>query len=335
MLTERLLLNAGADWVRIDGGVSAANHQQLVNQFNSNYATRLLLANYKVGAEGLNLQGGNTVVLMDPWYNPAVEDQAIARCHRFGQRRTVSAFCLSMNDTVEERVQHIANQKRISAAEELGDEIPQDRSLTKMQWQCLIFGHAPLRAYNDDDHDNNHDDNEPDIAAADDAAALTPEEAAALAAEEAAREALTLAASTHLQQAEGIHNLHHAIIEAIRVHVDHSAVSAAESRLKAAIQATARQPELDPVQVTYIPLCLGARSRALVYEALSAMITLYARNYTPALLLDNWETLRQVATQASFRRGVNDQLTREILRMFNTVHVPLCHDDQSISVEPQ
>ena len=66
----------------------------------------------KAGGVGLNLTAAEYVFLLDPWWNPAVEAQAIDRAHRIGQQRTVFAYRLIATDTVEERVLDLQRQKR-------------------------------------------------------------------------------------------------------------------------------------------------------------------------------------------------------------------------------
>jgi SNF2 family DNA or RNA helicase len=72
----------------------------------------LFLISLKAGGVGLNLTAAEYVFLLDPWWNPAVESQAIDRAHRIGQQRHVFAYRLIAKDTVEERVLELQQQKR-------------------------------------------------------------------------------------------------------------------------------------------------------------------------------------------------------------------------------
>ena len=74
--------------------------------------TRLFLISLKAGGLGLNLTAAEYVFLLDPWWNPAVEAQAIDRAHRIGQSRHVFAYRLIARDTVEERVVELQQRKR-------------------------------------------------------------------------------------------------------------------------------------------------------------------------------------------------------------------------------
>jgi superfamily II DNA or RNA helicase len=83
-----------------------------VEQFQNDPDTRLFLISLKAGGLGLNLTGADYVFLLDPWWNPAVEAQAIDRAHRIGQTRHVFAYRLIAKDTVEEKVMQLQQTKR-------------------------------------------------------------------------------------------------------------------------------------------------------------------------------------------------------------------------------
>ena len=83
---------------------------KVVREFNMNRAIPVFLISLKAGGTGLNLVGADTVIHFDPWWNPAVEDQATDRAHRIGQQRTVYSIKMITKGTVEEKV--LAMQKR-------------------------------------------------------------------------------------------------------------------------------------------------------------------------------------------------------------------------------
>ncbi|MFN8710705.1 MAG: DEAD/DEAH box helicase, partial [Planctomyces sp.] len=89
-----------------------------VNRFQDDPDCRVFLISLKAGGLGLNLTAADYVFLLDPWWNPAVEAQAIDRAHRVGQNRTVFAYRLICRDTVEEKIAELQKQKR-----ELADAI--------------------------------------------------------------------------------------------------------------------------------------------------------------------------------------------------------------------
>ena len=98
-----------------------------VERFQSDPDCRLFLISLKAGGLGLNLTAADYVFLLDPWWNPAVESQAIDRAHRIGQSRRVFAYRLVARDTVEEKVIELQNTKR-----ELADAIiSEDNSIIR------------------------------------------------------------------------------------------------------------------------------------------------------------------------------------------------------------
>jgi superfamily II DNA or RNA helicase len=88
------------------------DRQARVEQFQNDPATNLFLISLKAGGLGLNLHAAEYVYLLDPWWNPAVEAQAIDRAHRIGQTRQVFAYRLIARDTVEEKVLELQQSKR-------------------------------------------------------------------------------------------------------------------------------------------------------------------------------------------------------------------------------
>jgi SNF2 family DNA or RNA helicase len=82
----------------------------------------VFLISLKAGGFGLNLTAANSVVLFDPWWNPAVENQAIDRTHRIGQTRKVIAYRLLIKDSIEEKIRMLQKQKSSLANDVLGEE---------------------------------------------------------------------------------------------------------------------------------------------------------------------------------------------------------------------
>ncbi len=80
-----------------------------------------MLVSLKAGGTGLNLTAADHVFLLDPWWNPAVEDQAADRAHRIGQERPVMVYRLVAEDTVEERILALQERKRALADAALGE----------------------------------------------------------------------------------------------------------------------------------------------------------------------------------------------------------------------
>ena len=104
----------------------------MVGKFNSGMERRLkprtsrTSISLKAGGSGLNLTGADTVIHYDPWWNPAVEDQATDRVHRIGQTRSVQVLRLITKDTVEQGVLEMSQRKRALFDQVItaGDTIP-------------------------------------------------------------------------------------------------------------------------------------------------------------------------------------------------------------------
>src|SRR5205814_8109890 len=88
------------------------DRQARVERFQSDADCRLFLISLKAGGLGLNLTAADYVFLLDPWWNPAVESQAIDRTHRIGQKRPVFAYRLIASGTIEEKVLELQESKR-------------------------------------------------------------------------------------------------------------------------------------------------------------------------------------------------------------------------------
>ncbi|MGH7201082.1 MAG: DEAD/DEAH box helicase [Planctomycetaceae bacterium] len=103
------------------GGVPMKHREPILRQFQEDPRSHLLMMSYGTGAVGLNLQFAGYVFLFDRWWNPAVEDQAINRAHRIGQKSQVIVTKFISKDTIEERIDQVLQQKRELFARILGD----------------------------------------------------------------------------------------------------------------------------------------------------------------------------------------------------------------------
>ncbi|EOA81007.1 uncharacterized protein SETTUDRAFT_174657 [Exserohilum turcica Et28A] len=111
-LLEPHLAAHGFHYVRIDGSMTAPQRDAALETLASNPTTTILLASLAVCSVGLNLVAANNVILSDSWWAPAIEDQAVDRVHRLGQTRETKVFRLVVEDSVEERVLGIQEDKR-------------------------------------------------------------------------------------------------------------------------------------------------------------------------------------------------------------------------------
>lgn len=107
---------AGIPYQYIDGQTSAAKRKKAVEAFQAGEGDVFLLS-LKAGGTGLNLTAADYVIHLDPWWNPAVEDQASDRAHRIGQQRPVTVYRLIMKNTIEEKMIKLHAGKRTLAAE--------------------------------------------------------------------------------------------------------------------------------------------------------------------------------------------------------------------------
>ncbi|QSH41268.1 DEAD/DEAH box helicase [Lentisphaerota bacterium ZTH] len=94
----------------LDG--ATRNRQQRVDNFNQNDAVPVFLLSLKAGGTGLNLTSADTVIIYDPWWNPAVELQAADRTHRIGQTRAVNSLKLVVKDSIEEKILALQTRKQ-------------------------------------------------------------------------------------------------------------------------------------------------------------------------------------------------------------------------------
>ena len=101
----------GWSWLRIDGSTPAPERRERVARFQRGEGEVFLLS-LKAGGTGLNLTAASYVVHLDPWWNPAVEDQASDRAHRLGQTKPVTVYRLISANTVEEKILALHQQKR-------------------------------------------------------------------------------------------------------------------------------------------------------------------------------------------------------------------------------
>jgi SNF2 family DNA or RNA helicase len=109
-LVKKELDARGIAYEYLDG--KTQKRQQRVDAFQKDGSKRVFLISLKAGGVGLNLTSADYVFLLDPWWNPAVERQAIDRTHRIGQTRPVTAYRMVARDTVEEKVLALQEKKR-------------------------------------------------------------------------------------------------------------------------------------------------------------------------------------------------------------------------------
>ncbi|KAF9437261.1 hypothetical protein BGZ76_001426 [Entomortierella beljakovae] len=136
-IIERPLKDEGIRFLRYDGTMRPEKRDEAVRTMTNDPTYPLMLISLKCGSLGLNLVSANHVVLMDPWWNPSLENQAIDRVHRIGQTRNVSVHRLCIPNTVEDRILALQEKKKALADGALGEgEVPK---LAKLGLQELMY----------------------------------------------------------------------------------------------------------------------------------------------------------------------------------------------------
>jgi non-specific serine/threonine protein kinase len=110
-IVERALAARALAFMRLDGGTPVGARRKLVNAFQKSEAPCAFLLSLKAGGKGLNLTRATYVFHLDPWWNPAVEDQASDRAHRIGQVNQVTITRLVMRHTIEEKIMELKRRK--------------------------------------------------------------------------------------------------------------------------------------------------------------------------------------------------------------------------------
>jgi SNF2 family DNA or RNA helicase len=118
---------SGINYCYLDGKISLNKRKEEVNRFQEDESVKAFLISLKAGGVGLNLTVADYVYIVDPWWNPAAEMQAIDRAHRIGQTRKVFAYKMICKDTVEERILQMQQKKKMLA----DDLIQEDAGFVK------------------------------------------------------------------------------------------------------------------------------------------------------------------------------------------------------------
>jgi non-specific serine/threonine protein kinase len=114
-----------------DGSTSATDREKAIQNFQNNDECRVFLISLKAGGVGLNLTAADYVYIVDPWWNPAVEQQAIDRTHRIGQTKNIFAYRMICKDTVEEKILELQERKKSLVKEIIADDSGFVKKLTK------------------------------------------------------------------------------------------------------------------------------------------------------------------------------------------------------------
>jgi len=130
-LVKEVFIQHKIQHLYLDGSTPAARRKELVDEFQNSKNIKAFLISLKAGGVGLNLTSADYVYLIDPWWNPAVEDQAIDRTHRIGQTQKVFAYKMICKDTVEEKILQLQQKKKALSKELISEEKSFVKKLTK------------------------------------------------------------------------------------------------------------------------------------------------------------------------------------------------------------
>ncbi len=114
-----------------DGSTPPKEREKAIYNFQNNEESRVFLISLKAGGVGLNLTAADYVYIIDPWWNPAVEQQAIDRTHRIGQTKNIFAYRMICKDTIEEKILQLQEKKKTLVKDVISDENGFVKKLTK------------------------------------------------------------------------------------------------------------------------------------------------------------------------------------------------------------
>ncbi|MCC6972048.1 MAG: SWF/SNF helicase family protein, partial [Phycisphaerales bacterium] len=112
--------------------------ERAINRFQGDDTCRVFLISLKAGGVGLNLTAADYVYIVDPWWNPAVEQQAIDRTHRIGQTKNIFAYRMICKDTIEDKILQLQEKKRSLARDLIADDSTFVKSLSREDVEYLF-----------------------------------------------------------------------------------------------------------------------------------------------------------------------------------------------------
>jgi non-specific serine/threonine protein kinase len=137
-LIKQKLTEANIPFEYFDGSTSAPDREKAIRNFQENESCRVFLISLKAGGVGLNLTAADYVYIVDPWWNPAVEQQAIDRTHRIGQSKNIFAYRMICVDTIEDKILKLQEKKRALAKELITDDQGFVKALTRADVEYLF-----------------------------------------------------------------------------------------------------------------------------------------------------------------------------------------------------
>ena len=137
-LIKEKLIELDVPFEYFDGSTSAQDREKAIQSFQNNESVRVFLISLKAGGVGLNLTAADYVYIVDPWWNPAVEQQAIDRTHRIGQTKNIFAYRMICKDTIEDKILQLQEKKRSLARDLIADDSSFVKSLSREDVEYLF-----------------------------------------------------------------------------------------------------------------------------------------------------------------------------------------------------
>jgi hypothetical protein len=137
-LIKEKLVELEIPFAYFDGSTTAVDREKAIREFQDNDSCRVFLISLKAGGVGLNLTAADYVYIVDPWWNPAVEQQAIDRTHRIGQTKNIFAYRMICKDSIEDKILQLQDRKRILAKDLIADDDGFVKSLSREDVEYLF-----------------------------------------------------------------------------------------------------------------------------------------------------------------------------------------------------
>ena len=118
----------------LTGHTPTSKRASLIANFQKTKERAAFLISLKAGGTGITLHTADTLFILDPWWNPAVEEQAIARAHRLGQKQSLKVYRLLIENSIEANIQHLQHHKQQLFSQLFNDTM---RQLPSERWQQL------------------------------------------------------------------------------------------------------------------------------------------------------------------------------------------------------
>jgi hypothetical protein len=137
-LIKEKLIELEIPFAYFDGSTTATDREKAIREFQDNDSCRVFLISLKAGGVGLNLTAADYVYIVDPWWNPAVEQQAIDRTHRIGQTKNIFAYRMICKDSIEDKILQLQDRKRLLAKDLIADDDGFVKSLSREDVEYLF-----------------------------------------------------------------------------------------------------------------------------------------------------------------------------------------------------